>query len=67
MMVQETTLHLMFPSLPPVREEKGRTAEDGRGLLRSSDPTILLKQDHLGQVTQDCVQLGFKWLHRCRV
>jgi len=30
----------------------------GKDLWRSSSPTPLLKQEHLEQVAQDCVQVG---------
>lgn len=34
----------------------------GRDFLRSSNPSLLLKQFHLEQVAQDCVQVNFEYL-----
>ena len=39
-----------------------RIVEVGRDLWRSSGPTTLLKQGHLEQVVQDCVQTAFEYL-----
>jgi len=43
-----------------------RAVEVGMYLLSSSSPTTLLKLGQLPQVVQDCVQLGFEYLHRCK-
>jgi len=40
--------------------------EVGRQLLRSTGPTPLLKQGHLEQVVQDCVQSSFEHLQGWR-
>ena len=39
----------------------------GKDLWRSSSPTPLLKQGHLEQAAQDCVQAGFEYLQRRRL
>jgi len=36
----------------------------GRGLWGSSSPNPLLKQGHLEQAAQDCIQAGFESLQR---
>jgi len=39
----------------------------GRDLRGSSSPTLLLKQGHLQQTAQDCVQAGLEYLQRRRL
>jgi len=39
----------------------------GRDLCGSSSPTLLLKQVHLEQGTQDCVQADLEYLQRRRI
>jgi len=39
----------------------------GWDLWGSSSPTLLTKQGHLKQVSQDCVQAGFEYLQRRRL
>ena len=41
--------------------------EAGRDLWRSSGPTPLLKQGHLGQVASDHVQIAFEYLQGWRL
>lgn len=35
--------------------------------MQTSSPTCLLKQGELEQVTQECIQLGFGYLHRYKL
>jgi len=44
-----------------------RTVEVGRDLRRSSGPTPLLKQGHLEQAAQACVQAAFEYLQGDRL
>lgn len=44
-----------FPS------QNHKMVEVGRNLCRSSDPTRLLKQDHLEHIAQDHVQVAFEY------
>jgi len=39
----------------------------GRDLWRSSSPTPLLKQVHLEQAAQDCIQVGLEYIPRSRL
>jgi len=43
-----------------------RMSEIGRDLKRFCSPIPLLEQEHLDQVTQECVQAGFECLQRRR-
>ena len=41
--------------------------ETGGDLWRSSGPTPVLKQGHLEQVAQDCIQMAFQYLQGWRL
>lgn len=44
-----------------------RLAEVGNDLWKLSGPAFLLKQDHLEQVTEDCVQMAFGYFQGGRL
>ena len=54
-------------TISAVESQNHRISGIGRDLERSSSPIPLLEQEHLDQVTQECVQVGFECLQRRRL
>jgi len=48
-------------------KENHRMVGFGRDLWKSSSPTPMLKQVHLEQTAQDCIQVGLEYLQRRRL
>ena len=60
-----TVIHRYQPNI--TESQNHRMVGIGRHLCGSPSPTLLLKQGHLQQAAQDCVQAGLEYLQRRRI